>query len=80
MHAEQGDWLVKRGRHIDRHGRRALILSVSAGGLPPYRVRWAGDGQEGLVVPGLDVRVVTAADFAEAVGAEATYLATTVSP
>jgi hypothetical protein len=30
MHAEQGDWLVKRGRHIDRQARRGLILSVSA--------------------------------------------------
>jgi Domain of unknown function (DUF1918) len=71
MHAEQGDWLVKRGRHIDRQARRGLILSVSAGGLPPYRVRWADDGQEGLVVPGLDVRVVTAADFAQTVRIDA---------
>jgi Domain of unknown function (DUF1918) len=70
MHATEGDWLVRRSRNIHDRTRRGLILSVSSGGTPPYRVRWA-DGREALVVPGLDARVTTAADLARADHAEA---------
>ena len=66
MYAQQGDWLVKRARDINHHARRALILSVSAGGLPPYRVRWADDRRETLVVPGPDAYIMTAADMSSA--------------
>jgi hypothetical protein len=65
MHAQPGDWLVVEGRDIDHHARRAQILSVhSPDGEPPYRVRWADDGHEALVVPGPDAHVVTAAEQA----------------
>lgn len=66
MHAQAGDWLVVEGRDISHHARRAQILSVrSADGTPPYRVRWADDGHEALVVPGPDTHVAPAADPAQ---------------
>jgi hypothetical protein len=66
MHAQPGDWLVVEGRDIGHHARRAQILSVhSPDGQPPYRVRWADDGHEALVVPGPDAHIVTAAELAE---------------
>jgi len=66
MRAQPGDWLVVQGRDIDHHARRAQILSVhSPEGEPPYRVRWADDGHEALLVPGPDAHVVTAAEQAD---------------
>lgn len=61
MRAQVGDWLVTEGRDINHHARRAEILSVgTAGGAPPYRVRWTDDGHEALVFPGPDTHVVPA--------------------
>ena len=72
MHAQAGDWLVVEGRNISLHARRGQILSVrSPDGGPPYLVRWADDGHEGLVLPGPDTHVVSAADQAKADAAEA---------
>lgn len=66
MHAQPGDWLVVEARDIAHHARRAQIISVhSPAGEPPYRVRWTDDGHEGLVVPGPDTHVVTAAAQAD---------------
>ena len=67
MYAEPGDWLVTEARSLSRHARQALILAVrSADGGPPYLVRWADNGHEGLVVPGPDSRVVSASEHAAA--------------
>jgi hypothetical protein len=74
MHAQAGDWLLVQGR--DHHARRGQILSVhSPDGAPPYRVRWADDGHEALVVPGPDTQVVPAADQAKADAVKAERLA-----
>lgn len=61
MHAEVGDWLLVDGRTAGRPTRRAVILSVHAGGEPPYEVRWTDDDREAVVVPGPDAQVVSAA-------------------
>lgn len=66
MHAQVGDWLVVQSGTEERHARRAEILAVDAAdGSPPYRVRWLDTGHEGLVFPGPDAQVVSAAEQAE---------------
>lgn len=65
MHAKTGDWLVVETSTVDRHGVRGEILEIlSDTGEPPFRVRWAHDGHVGIVCPGPDARVVTAAELA----------------
>lgn len=61
MFAQPGDWLVIRSGSDSRASRRAVILSVSSGGAPPFKVRWTDTGHEGLLFPGPDAEVVTAA-------------------
>lgn len=66
MHAHVGDWLVVQSGTEQRHARRAEIVAVDAeDGSPPYRVRWLDTGHEGLVFPGPDAHVVSAAEQAE---------------
>lgn len=66
MHTQVGDWLLVQGRDINHHARRGEILSAdSADGAPPYRVRWAEDGHEAIVVPGPDTTVVSQAQLAK---------------
>jgi Domain of unknown function (DUF1918) len=66
MRAHVGDWLIVEGSSEQMHARRAKILAVdSADGAPPYRVRWFDTGHEGLVFPGPDAHVVSAAEQAE---------------
>lgn len=65
MHADPGDWLVVKGVRESQAPRRAEILSVGTGGIPPYGVRWLDTGHEGLVFPGPDGAVITATRQAE---------------
>lgn len=58
MRAHDGDWLVVEPEHVGGARRRGLILQVrGAGGAPPYLVRWADSGHEGLVFPGPGARI-----------------------
>ena len=51
MHAEVGDELVVRGRHVGDEDREGEIIEIHGeDGAPPYLVRWE-DGQESLLVP-----------------------------
>jgi hypothetical protein len=55
MQAHVGDKLVIKGHHLGERDRDALVLEVhGADGAPPYLVRWADDGHEGLLFPGSD--------------------------
>lgn len=55
MKASVGDKLVIKGHHVGEHDRDAEILEVHGKhGAPPYLVRWADDGHEGLFFPGSD--------------------------
>jgi hypothetical protein len=65
MRAQVGDWLVVERGTEQVHARRAEIVAVGADGAPPYRVRWLDSGHEGLVFPGPDAHVVSAAEQAE---------------
>ena len=57
MRADVGDELVVRGRHVDDHGRRGVILAIQGeNGSPPYLVRWA-DGRESVFFPSADTLV-----------------------
>jgi len=63
MRAQVGDWLVIKGRTVERADHRGLITEVhSADGSPPYVVRWLDTGHVATVVPGPDAVVVTAAE------------------
>jgi len=58
MDVQPGDHLVVRGHTISQPDRNAEVLKVlGAGGGPPYQVRWAEDGHEGLFFPGSDALV-----------------------
>lgn len=65
MHAEVGDWLIVKSHTEGRQARRAAILAVHPGGVPPYTVRWTDDDREGLVFPGPDADVISGAQLAE---------------
>ncbi len=59
MKATVGDKIVVDRQHIGEPPREAQVLAVEgADGAPPYRVRWADDGHEGLYFPGPDAHVV----------------------
>jgi Domain of unknown function (DUF1918) len=63
MRAQVVDWLVIKGRTVERADHRGLITEVhSADGSPPYVVRWLDTGHVATVVPGPDAVVVTAAE------------------
>lgn len=58
MKAEVGDRLVVRGRHLDEATRVGEIVEVHGpDGEPPYVVRWEGETQTAVVVPGPDGHV-----------------------
>jgi hypothetical protein len=57
--AKAGDKIVVKGHHIGEPDRDGVILEVrGADGEPPYVVRWAEDGHEGLFFPSTDASVV----------------------
>jgi hypothetical protein len=59
MKAKVGDKIVIKGHHLGEPERDALVLDVRGpDGEPPYFVRWAEDGHEGLFFPGTDASVV----------------------
>jgi uncharacterized protein DUF1918 len=60
MHAQVGDWLVVKSSTTGRPSRRGEIVSVGAGGEPPFRVRWVENDHQALVYPGPDAEVITA--------------------
>jgi hypothetical protein len=58
MRANAGDRITVSGHHVGEPERHALILEVrGSDGGPPYLVRWAEDGHEGLFFPGSDAVV-----------------------
>ena len=63
MKATVGDWLVIKGRTIDKPDVRGLITEVhSSDGSPPYVVHWLHTDHVATVFPGPDAVVVTAAE------------------
>ena len=57
MHAETGDEIVVRGRHVADEGRQGTIIEIHGEhGAPPYLVRWQ-DGHESLFFPSSDTLV-----------------------
>jgi Domain of unknown function (DUF1918) len=57
MHAEVGDELVVRGRHVGDEERQGVIIEIHGeGGAPPYLVRWK-DSHESLFTPSSDTHV-----------------------
>lgn len=59
MRAQCGDWLIIERASVDQAPRKGLIIGVATpDGLPPFRVRWGGNGYVSLVVPGPDARIV----------------------
>ena len=61
MHATKGDWLVVESSVLDRPSRKGLILDAEGpDGTPPFLVRWADNGHEGLIFPGPDAHVAPA--------------------
>jgi hypothetical protein len=59
VRADVGDKIVIKGHHVGEPDRDAEVLEVRGpDGEPPYRVRWADDGREGLFFPGSDAMVV----------------------
>jgi hypothetical protein len=58
MNVKPGDHLVVRGHTITQPDRNAEVLKVlGTNGGPPYQVRWADDGHEGVFFPGSDATV-----------------------
>lgn len=58
MRAQVGDQIVIHSTHVDEPVRAAEVLEVrGADGEPPYRVRWADNGNEALLFPGPDATV-----------------------
>ena len=58
MKANVGDRLVIKGHHVGEPDRDAEIIEVRGDdGAPPYLVRWADDGHEGLFFPGSDASI-----------------------
>jgi hypothetical protein len=58
MNASVGDRLVIVGHRVGETPRDAEILEVrGADGGPPYFVRWADTGHEGLIFPGSDASI-----------------------
>jgi hypothetical protein len=57
--AKVGDKIVVKAHHVGEPDRDAVVLEVrGADGEPPYLVRWAMDGHEGLFFPSSDASVV----------------------
>jgi hypothetical protein len=59
MHAQPGDRIVIKGHQVGEPQKDCLVLEVHGpDGEPPYLIRWADDGHEGLFYPGSDALVV----------------------
>jgi Domain of unknown function (DUF1918) len=57
MHAEVGDDVVVRGRHVADGDRLGTILEVhGSNGEPPYLIRWK-DGHQSLFTPSSDTLI-----------------------
>jgi Domain of unknown function (DUF1918) len=57
MHAEAGDEIVARGRHVGDEDRKGVIIEAHGeGGAPPYLVRWE-NGRESVFMPSSDSAV-----------------------
>lgn len=57
MHANVGDELVVRGRHVGDEDRKGVIVEVHGKqGAPPYLVRWA-NAHQSLFAPSSDTLV-----------------------
>jgi hypothetical protein len=57
MHANVGDELVIRGRHVGDKERGGVIVEIHGDdGAPPYLVRWDND-HESVFVPSADTLV-----------------------
>ncbi len=58
MKAIIGDKIVVKGHRVGDPSLQAEVLAIKGeNGEPPYLVRWASDGHEGLLFPGLDAVV-----------------------
>lgn len=58
LHAAAGDRLIVHSPHVGEAVREAEILEArGADGGPPFVVRWADTGHEGLIFPGPDAQV-----------------------
>ena len=58
MDVKAGDHLVIRSHAVAQPDRNAEVLKVlGPNGGPPYQVRWAEDGHEGLFFPGSDAQI-----------------------
>ncbi len=58
MRAHTGDRVIVRSRRVGGNDRSGKIVEVRGyDGRPPYVVRWAEDGHEGLFVPGPDTTI-----------------------
>ena len=58
MKASVGDQIVIHSPHVDDPVRDGEILEVHGpDGAPPYLVRWADTGHEGLIFPGPDAEI-----------------------
>lgn len=56
MKAHVGDRLVVKAHSVGQKERTAEVIEVRGeSGEPPFVVRWADDGHEGLIYPGSDV-------------------------
>ena len=57
MHAEVGDEIVVRGRHVGDVDRKGVVIEARGeGGAPPYLVRW-DNGHESVFMPSSDTGV-----------------------
>jgi hypothetical protein len=57
MHAEVGNEIVVRGRHVGDEDRKGMIIEVHGeGGAPPYLVRWE-NGHDSVFMPSSDTVV-----------------------
>lgn len=63
MKAVAGDRLVVLSRHVDEPERVGEIIEVHGpGGTPPFLVRWEGQPNAVVVIPGPDAHVEHRAD------------------
>jgi hypothetical protein len=63
MQAQVGDHIVLHDRHVGGPVREGEVVEVEQpDGSPPYRVRWAGDGEVTLFFPGPDAVITHAGE------------------
>jgi Domain of unknown function (DUF1918). len=58
MRAAVGDRLIIKGHTVGASDKDAEVLEVHGeDGAPPWLIRWADDGHEGLFFPGPDAEI-----------------------